>query len=176
MSWFVLDVNPEPWAVGPLGVGRKNGRTYPYVGQNAQLAAYQSAVREALGPQVQIEGDLDISFFFWRNLVTYKTQAGRDHRKHHADVTNMQKATEDALQGVLFDNDKYVVDVHSVVMEQGPEVRGKIAIRVDPVIENHHDYWWRILPSDVRNQLREIDERPVLAASDLEWGDASALF
>jgi hypothetical protein len=46
VAWYVVHVNPEPWAVGPLDLGRRGGKVYATMGQNQQLAAYQEAVRE----------------------------------------------------------------------------------------------------------------------------------
>jgi Holliday junction resolvase RusA-like endonuclease len=174
--WYVLNVNPEPWAIGSLGLGRRNGKVYPYVGQNAQLAAYQSAVREAVVDPVQIEGNVELTFYFWRNLASYETQSGHEHRKHHADATNMQKATEDALQGILFDNDKWVVDVHSVVMDQGPEVKGKIVINCLKALPHLQSHNMGMLPYHVQTEVRRIDNEIEPAISDLSWGDGNALF
>lgn len=131
--WFVLEVNPEPWAIGDLAVGRKSGRVYPYVGRNQQLHNYKEAIREELGsPGIFLVGPIELQFFFWRRRDQYQTPQARGHRKHEADLTNLQKATEDALQGVLFKNDKDVNDVHSVMVEQGPEVLPKVVIGVRP--------------------------------------------
>lgn len=130
--WFVLDVNPEPWAIGPVGYSRRGGKMSAYVGRNAQLDAYKEAVREALGAgHPKILGRVAIQFYFWRNRADYKTPQARTHRKHEADLTNLQKATEDALQGVLFDNDKDTNEVHAVLVEQGPDVPGRIVISVE---------------------------------------------
>lgn len=129
--WFVLDVNPEPWAIGPVGSGRKNGKMYSFVGQNAQLKAFQEAVREEIGdPGIFIDGKVELKFFFWRNRAEYKTHQARTHRKHEADVTNMQKSTEDALQDVLFHNDKDTNFIQSVLVEQGADVSGRIVIAI----------------------------------------------
>ena len=132
MHWYVLDVNPEPWAVGPVGVARSGGKLKPYIGRNQQLAAYKEAVAEAIGEgQEKITGKVKLQFYFWRKRYDYTIPQSRSHRKHEADVTNMQKATEDALQGVLFDNDKDVNDIHSVLVEQGPDVHGRIVIGIE---------------------------------------------
>lgn len=129
--WFVLEVNPEPWAIGDLAVGRRNGKMYPYVGRNNQLHMYKEAIKEELGsPDVWFEGKIELRFFFWRRRDEYKTPQARGHRKHEADTTNLQKATEDALQGILFKNDKDVNDVHSVMVEQGPNVIPKVVIAI----------------------------------------------
>lgn len=132
--WFHLPLNPEPWAVGPLGVARHNSKLTPYIGRNQQLAAYQDAVRECLreewGDEPPLKGHYDIEFFFWRNRADYTTPAQRQHRKHEADATNLQKATEDAMQGVVIDNDRDVTHVQSYMVEQGPDVVGQVVIHL----------------------------------------------
>lgn len=129
--WFVLDVNPEPWAVGPVGTGRRNGKVYAYVGRNDQLHHFKEAVKEALGkPDVWFDGKVELQFYFWRRRDEYSTPQARTHRKHEADGTNMSKATEDALQGVLFKNDKDVNHAEWTIVEQGPDVTGRIAIGI----------------------------------------------
>lgn len=138
--YFELDLNPEPWAVGPVVVGRKANKMYGNIGRNQQLFAYQEAVREELenldAKKHWIDkSKIELAFYFWRNRAEYTTPQSRGHRKHEADLTNLQKATEDALQGVLFKNDKDVARVTSTMVAQGPEVEGRIVIgvrRMDP--------------------------------------------
>lgn len=104
-----------------------------YVGRNQQLDTYKEAIKEALGSDNEmIEGKVKVQFFFWRNRAEYTTPQSKKHRKHEADATNLQKACEDALQDVLFKNDKDVNDVHSVIVEQGPDTVGRIVISVEP--------------------------------------------
>lgn len=129
-QWHHIDVNPEPWAIGPVGVARTGGKLRPYVGRNAQLAEFQAAVKEDLGDVEMLEGKFELRFFFWRERAEYETPQARTHRKHEADVTNLQKATEDALQGVLFKNDKDVIDIHSTLVDQGPDIRGHILVGI----------------------------------------------
>jgi Holliday junction resolvase RusA-like endonuclease len=130
-SWFVLDVNPEPWAIGPLSVTRNKGKLIPYVGRNLQLHAYKQAVKSELGEgHTLIVGPVELRFYFWRRRDSYTTPQARGHRKHEADVTNLQKSTEDALQGILFKNDKDTNDVRSVMVEQGANVHGRVVIAV----------------------------------------------
>lgn len=131
MRWYVLEVNPEPWAIGPVGTARRGGKVTSYVGRNQQLDAYKEAVKEALGEQALIEGKVELKFFFWRNRAEYTTPQAKLHRKHEADLTNLQKATEDALQGVLFTNDRDVQHIESYIVEQGPEVEGRVVIGID---------------------------------------------
>jgi Holliday junction resolvase RusA-like endonuclease len=130
--WFVLDLNPEPWAIGPLSVGRaKGGKMFPSVGRNTQLWHYQQAIKEALGaPDIFFEGKIELRFYFWRRRDEYNTPQARTHRKHEADLTNLQKATEDALQGILFKNDKDVSVIHSWMVQQGPDVEGCVIIAI----------------------------------------------
>lgn len=182
--WFVLDLNPEPWAIGPVGYARRNGKMSAYVGRNAQLDAYKEAVAEELKEALAgsnagdyfIEGKVELRLYFWRNRAEYKTPQARTHRKHDADATNMQKATEDALQGILFKNDKDVNDVRTVVVEQGPDVKGRIVIGVrksadlpDVMAE---------LPDSVCTMLDELDGDPAGKWEQLEFDypDSEDLF
>lgn len=139
MRWIVLHLNPEPWAVGPVQVGRSAGKMHGTIGRNAQLAAFQEAVREELGEQPLLEGKVALELYFWRRRDAYKTDNEKMHRKHEADLTNLQKATEDALQGVLFANDRDVAAVRAVMVEQGPEVESKIVIGIEEISAELHD-------------------------------------
>lgn len=151
--WFSLDVNPEPWAIGDLSVGRARGKVYPVVGRNHQLHNYKEAVKEAIGdPGVWFEGGIELFFCFNRRRDAYKTPQARGHRKHEADLTNLQKATEDALQGILFKNDKDVVKVTSQMVEQSEMARGYVLIGI-------RTYTQEPIPLDGFNALLQmIDE------------------
>src|SRR5687768_284355 len=100
-----LQLNPEPWTAPSVSVGRgKGGKVFPQVYANAQLKAYQEAVREEARSQLPdkwepYEGEILLHFYFWRQMADYESHQAKRVRKHQADVTNMQKATEDALQG-----------------------------------------------------------------------------
>jgi len=138
---YFLPVNPEPWAVGKVGVGRRNGKTFPTVGPNAKLVSFQQEVKEWFEDQdvTMIEEDLHLEFFFWRKIDKYRG-VKRTVTTNEADATNMQKATEDALQGILYPNDRAVRKITSEIVAQGPDVEGAIAIRAqvyDPVVEDY---------------------------------------
>jgi len=125
--WFYLPINPEPWAIGPVSVGKRGGKYFPIVGRNQQLHGYKEAVKDELelqGAQMLPEGAYELGFYFWRGLETNTSGS----RMNTADATNLQKATEDALHGVLFDNDRDVREVRSVFVEQAPGVEGGIGI------------------------------------------------
>lgn len=173
MKWFVLDINPEPWAMGPVVVGRKNGRYTGNVGQNQQLAAYKEAVRDEIGHlQPLMVGKVKLQFLFWRNRADYQTARERSHRKHEADATNLQKALEDALQSILFVNDRDVNDIQSVLVEQGPDVHGRIAIGIEESPELPHAA--AALPKEVLLLLETMDanstDKRQESRNRLDWG------
>lgn len=155
-TWFVLDVNPEPWKVGELSVGRKGNKVYPKMSRDEQLWHYKQAIKEAIGTPYFIEGKMELVFFFWRDRAEYVTPQARTHRKHEADVTNLVKATEDALQGVLFKNDKDTRVLHAEMVEQGPDVNGKVVIGVRAGTTSYVDE----LPKAIQILISELDNLP----------------
>jgi Holliday junction resolvase RusA-like endonuclease len=136
-----------------------------YVGRNQQLDAYKEAVREALGDQELQEGQHVLHLYFWRLRSEYTTPQARTHRKHEADVTNLQKATEDALQGVLFANDRDVRAVHSYLLEQGADVEPGIVIGLEP-------YYEQPLPEAVLQLLRD---EPISESEEDRWERAGGV-
>lgn len=116
-EYIVWDINPEPWRVP--GVPR-----YGKAVKNGKLVAYQQALKDELpdqNPTAHIhEGLLYVDFFFWRSTAANQP----------ADATNLQKATEDALQGVLYVNDKSNRYVSSMVCEQSPTTQPVILVRI----------------------------------------------
>lgn len=163
--WYVLMINPEPWAIGPVGYSRRGGKMSAYVGRNAQLDAYKEAVREEIADQnpEKMIGYVDITFWFWRNRATYLTQKAVQHRKHEADATNMLKATEDALQGILYDNDKDNRTVKAVVMAQDAGIHPRIVVRV----RQHQPVDMTYFPDEVVMKMMRgmLDVQP----SSQEW-------
>lgn len=165
MSWYILEINPEPWAVGPVQVYRKGAKIGGTVGRNQQLAAYQEAIKEALADYdiEPIEGEVDLTMFFWRHRAEYETHQARTHRKHEADGTNLFKATEDALQGVLFKNDRDVKHGDWWIMKQGPNVIGKTVIKCEPCHSSIE------LPTAVVRELNTINKGAQQPSSQA-WG------
>jgi len=168
--WFVLDVNPEPWAIGPVGYSRRGGKMSAYVGQNKQLDTYKQTIREAMGTKEKLfDGKVSITFYFWRNRAEYKTPAASTHRKHEADATNLLKSTEDALQDVLYKNDKDNSHVQAYIVDQGPGVKGKVVICVKPYIAFNPDH----IPNDVWGQIIDLQTSTGLGAeSDMVNDDS----
>ena len=121
MKYYVLPgINPTPWTA-PTGaaVRGSNGGRYVKMHANSEMVVYKETIREEmrrLYPDApMVNGLIELSFVF--NRVLDQGQ-GRSKRKV-ADATNMQKATEDALEGVLFANDNQVKRVTSLVVEDG---------------------------------------------------------
>lgn len=109
------NVNPEPWSVGV------NGKA-------PTLVAYQNEVREYIEreyPRVKpMDGDLELEMYFWRQVTG---------RTRNADATNLAKALEDALQGLVFLNDRSNRRVLSWVVRQDATVRPFILVFVQPI-------------------------------------------
>lgn len=128
IAWFQLHVNPEPWAVGPVSIGRRNGKMIPMIGRNQQMEAYKEAIKEELGTQEPLPGKYRLDFFFWRRL---DVASSGDRRQHQADGTNMAKATEDALQGVLIGNDRDVISASWTIVSQGADIAPGVLVRLE---------------------------------------------
>ena len=137
---FILPINPEPWAIGPVGYTNKGGKPRGFVGENKQLRIYQDAVRQMLKERISaiengdkhfpLAGPCELSLWFWRRLDSYELSSGKKSNRHWADATNMQKALEDAIQGVLTGNDKNNLKVMSEIVHQAEEINPGIVIQV----------------------------------------------
>lgn len=137
-KWYLIeDVNPEPWTSPEVSFKFVGGRPRPVVYKRQQLSTYQEALREEmqrLYPDTeQMAGDLDVIFFFWRQVAEKQTTDRKTHA-NYADVTNLQKATEDALQDILYANDRAVRHIRSEIVDQGPNVNSRILILVSPYV------------------------------------------
>ena len=124
MTYYVIDgVNPEQWQAPKLGIGRrKGGGQYPMAYPVDQMIVYQHTIKEVLemkyrgiGPLIQAR-PLMCTFWYWRSL-----NFGGQSRKR-ADVTNMNKCLEDALQGVLFPNDRVGLHPNEITIGEFAEV------------------------------------------------------
>lgn len=133
---LITGINPEPWTAPSVGIGRARGKVYPQVYKNEQLRAYQEALKESVKqayPDVKPSPKgrrINLFFYFWRDMPTYEGDSKLVY-KNQADATNLQKATEDALQGILYANDRDVVHIESTIVEQGPGVESRIVVRME---------------------------------------------
>lgn len=132
----IIGINPQPWEIGPLSVGRARGGVFPKVGRAERLYTYQEAIKEEiLLQQPEANGRFDdaeglsLNFDFWRQLEQHQGKS-RKQTGQRVDVTNLQKGTEDALQGILFPNDKVVKHVESYLHRQEVDVIPLIRIRI----------------------------------------------
>jgi len=122
-GWYwITGINPEPWTPGTAfryGGGRGAG-----IAKQGKLRAYQEAVGEEFAYQnphyVPMIGELSLTFYFWRSTA----------HGNVADATNLLKSTEDALQQILYVNDRQNRHVASTIMEQSPETAPHILITI----------------------------------------------
>lgn len=147
MKWYVLNLNPVPWRVGPVYTGRKKDshKIGGGVGRDQEVFAYQQAVREELARQgvKPITGKFKLILIFYREMGEYKTPQSRRARNQEADGTNLYKALEDALhkstvgalEGTLFSDDKDNLNGIWYLANQGPNVVGQVVIGIEEVTE-----------------------------------------
>jgi hypothetical protein len=199
-TWYVLGVNPRPWAVGPLSSGRNaTGKVFATMGRNQELHAYEAALaatmlleypylREFIDAKLlkkfpdlrrYVTGDpakakdrslwagahVELTFHFWQKLEVAEVN-GRRIVDKAADLTNMVKAAEDAVQGLLLNNDTQVRAQRNVFYQCGEEVpEGLVVISIQPFISPDPDE----LPSFVWERIEQIFRN-----SNEEDGNASA--
>lgn len=136
LSWYLISgINPEPWSASEASIGRKNGKVYPHFHKPEQLRQYQESVKDMFmeqNPQaVKVTGDIELVFYFWRQLTAFELTEGKKNRRSaYADATNLQKALEDALQKILYENDRDIKSVRSVIVEQTQETEPAILIGI----------------------------------------------
>ena len=142
MRLLIEGINPMPWTAPQLGTKRVGGKVVPITFPKAELAEYQEAIHDTVASAVMEKGLqapvfakgtlLICEFFFWRQLESYNSLAtGRKVTPKQPDVTNMLKATEDALQGVIYHNDTNNRVVSGHLVECGPEVEPRIMLIVN---------------------------------------------
>jgi Holliday junction resolvase RusA-like endonuclease len=150
---LLRDINPEPWQAKELGVGLKGGRHFPTATTPIQQRMYQEAIRGSI-EEAYPDGfewfadykELECWFFFWRKLESYTQKSGRTATRRRADVTNLQKSTEDALQKVFFKNDSQIKRIHSEVVAQGPDVEPRLLVCLADFRLSYlpdGEAWWR---------------------------------
>lgn len=166
--WYNCEVNPVPWQVGPVGATRgKTGRVAGYIGRDQELYTYEQAIKEELAKQspVMLDGDVIITCFFWRSRVAGLDAAtGKRQKKSQADCTNMLKSTEDACQGILFKNDKGNVSSRGYIVEQGPEVAGRVIICVERAGPDHKAEVLNMLPDQLYAQVVATPDEQLMLA------------
>ena len=128
-TYWIWDVQPQPWEAPPFqGFKTKGGRCSCRPGRSDQLHFFKEDLarefRNAYPDVTPADQPVALVFRFWRNMG-----AGEER----ADWTNLTKAAEDALQGVLYVNDRQVVDGRGIIMEQSSMAPNLIAVTIsDP--------------------------------------------
>lgn len=155
--WYICDVNPVPWRVGPVGAVRNasTGRMKGYVGKDQELDAYQEALRAALAEQnpVMIEGSIKVTMWFWRTIDEYKTEKAAKAQANIADGTNLYKAAEDACQGVLFKNDRANISGQWYIVEQNQDADSRVVICVEVLSHGIRGEALAALPDEVYHKI-----------------------
>lgn len=156
MQWYVLSVNPVPWAVGEVGIAanRPGGRRI-YMRPNLDLKTYQEAVREEIAEWETTcwAAELHVVFVFQRALDDI-VRGKNKSRAHQADTTNMQKATEDALQGILFSNDNQNRVVTSIIKQQDELAEPCVAIGIGMATAS---LVYDLVPNLVRKEIEALE-------------------
>lgn len=156
---YALPINPEPWVVGNAYVARGGGKSFARIAPDKTLRLYQEAVQaelQAQGAEVH-PGRYDIELYFARQNARYTDAAGRKRSRNTPDVTNLQKATEDALQGVLIENDRHTLRISSQMVEVGPDVDPVVIVRLTYGLSD--PLGWTEVPDEVYSAARAMHDR-----------------
>lgn len=131
--YVITGINPEPWVSPEGALGRKNGKVFVQFYKSSGLSSYQQAIAEEIKlqnghlPAEPLDEEVQITFWLWREL---DQSDEKDSQRNVADATNMQKALEDALQGIIYKNDKRNADIHTIIEEQSKTTYPNIQIEV----------------------------------------------
>lgn len=160
---YIHNLQLEPWATGTTHVRRSGGKMRSGMSPNQKLVSYQNALKELIDPEdLEPLWEFDptalksVHFVFWRQIETWRTDKKKVQRGHVADTTNLQKASEDALQ-VLTGNDNLNVDIHSVFVEQDEYTTPGLFYCFESFDEaNLYDHECRVrLALDLRREVEE---------------------
>ena len=155
-SIIITDINPEPWK--PPRVGRSGAYSDP------EFTNYKQAMRTALAVEYNEPTLLDppyqISFWWWREIVTYQNAAGRNITKKKVDQTNLQKALEDCMQphkdsgwAGIIKNDSMCQYSGGLIVEQDKGVTPMVAIEIVSGIQSTGKI---ILPREMMDQTADL--------------------
>ncbi len=136
---YITDLNPEPWTAPTASVQRiAGGKSYAKLVSGERLKNYQEGIRQNVRqacPDLEpFPDDIPLQFMLlvWRQLDSYISGRGRTQKRHVADATNIQKATEDALQKILYKNDSQIKWASTCIIEQTETTSPAMLIIVEP--------------------------------------------
>jgi hypothetical protein len=183
--WVIAGINPVPYRNPIAEIRRAPGKTKPYA-QNVkdeELRRYQAAIT-AWGITENIpllEPPYQIHFFWWRRLIRYQSESGRWVTKKRADQTNLQKATEDALQPSKDPqwNGMITNDVHDrysggLIVEEEKDTEPLIVIQIaSQVPDSQRVYVPTDLLPEAADGILEAKERYAqrVAINDDNWNE-----
>jgi len=139
MRYLIPGVNPVPWKAPINTVQRRGSKSFCQSRKHPDTDAYQQQLIDrfsVLYPDVESLGkewDVELTITFWRDLTPFKRSDGRTGRARKADVSNMVKSTEDALQGILFDNDRQVQSASGIIAHQAMDIEPLLLIELSVV-------------------------------------------
>lgn len=123
--YCIRNVNPEPWEPPEGALVRRGGKLTVGFYPHPKMVAYKEALRYEFSKHhpnpVCYDEPVDLTIWFWREL---------EGHANVADATNLQKATEDALQGLLFTNDRHVQSATSHIVAQAADVAPQLFVHV----------------------------------------------
>lgn len=136
-SFHIEGINPENWKPTTGGKFRR---------KDPKLVAYQNAIKEhfwdLVEPVFEKGTPLQVTFWFWRSTKGSKP----------ADATNLQKALEDALNGLVWHDDRHNACISTEIVEQGPKVEPLIGVAIEELPQNR--------PADnIRRIVKELRVR-----------------
>lgn len=117
MRILVEGINPQPWRAGKFGKKRVGGKLISILIKDEGTAAYQEGLHEAVtGALAELQVPLPVfpkgtllrvKFTYWYQIEQFRNlNTGRITTPKQPDTSNLTKATEDALQGLMYHNDK----------------------------------------------------------------------
>ncbi|MDP9011110.1 MAG: RusA family crossover junction endodeoxyribonuclease [Pseudomonadota bacterium] len=133
---FHADLNPCPWKAPTLGTKRFGAKVVPSAAPNAEMLAYQEAIREAWEADWGVEAldcPVELTWTFARKLGAYKSPGGRTVHKKACDLSNLVKSSEDAIQPWLITNDRNVMRFSATWDRQAADVEGYVHLLVKPL-------------------------------------------
>lgn len=143
MLVLVEGINPEPWRSPSLGIKKVGRRSVPVSFKDENLRSYQQAIHELVEEALAEQGistpvygpkvELTATFAFWRQLDRYQVEGDRTRVRARPDLTNMIKAAEDALQGLLYQNDRAIRFTSAGLVEVGADVEPALLVGIEPL-------------------------------------------
>lgn len=148
-TFLIEHIQPEPWEAAQASTGRRKGKLFVQHYSPEAMVQYKDALAKEFIQQYgkpcedpNFPPVNRIQFYFWREVVRYETPTGKIQTGNVADATNLQKSTEDALQGILYPNDRTNFHVSSAIVAQAFGVLPGIMIVADHVEDINAELAW----------------------------------